>query len=62
MKKTTEDKKRGVQLGILGNIDVDFADDLALISETFKHLQANTDRLVKYAEQMSFLMSRRLKL
>jgi uncharacterized membrane protein YhdT len=64
MKKTTEDKKRGLQLGILGHLeDLDFADDLALISETIKHLQAKTDRLVKYAGQVGlFVMSRRLKL
>ncbi len=32
--------------------DLDFADDLALISETIKHLQDKTHRLVKYAGQV----------
>ena len=36
--------------------DLDFADDLALISETIKHLQDNTDRLVKYAGQVRLLV------
>jgi hypothetical protein len=58
MKKTTEDKKRGLQLGILGHLeDLDFADDLALISETIKHLQAKTDRLVKYAGQVGLFVN-----
>ena len=40
------DKKHGLQLGILGHQeDRDFADDLALISETIKHRQLRqTDR------------------
>ena len=53
MKKTTEDKKRGLQWGLMGHLeDLDFADDLALISETIKHLQDKTNRLVKYAGQV----------
>ena len=35
--------KRGLQWGEMGHLeDLDFADDLALISETIKHLQDNT--------------------
>ena len=37
-----------LQLGLMGHLeDLDFADDLALISETIKHLQDETNRLVK---------------
>ncbi len=42
MKKTTEDKKRGLQLGIL---------------ETIKHLQAKTDRLVKCSGQVGLFVN-----
>ncbi len=59
MKKTTEDKKkRGLQWGLTGHIeDLDFADDLTLISETIKHLQDKTNRLVKYAGQVGLLVN-----
>ncbi len=33
--------------------DLDFADNLALISETIKHLQDETNRLFKYAGQVN---------
>ena len=36
--------------------DLDFADDLALISETIKHLQDETNRIVKYAGQVGLLV------
>ena len=57
MKKTTEDKKRGHKWGLMGNLeDLDFAEDLALISETIKHLQDKTNRLVNYAGQVGLLV------
>ncbi len=36
--------------------DLDFTDDLALISETIKHLQEKTNRLVKYAGHVGLLV------
>ena len=57
MKKNTEDKKRGLRWGIMGHLkDLDFADDLALIPETIKHLQDETNKIVKYAGQVGFLV------
>jgi len=32
--------------------DLDFADDLALISPTFKHIEDKTNRLNTYAKQV----------
>ena len=41
-------QKRGLQWGLMGHLeDLNFADDLALISETIKHLQDKTNRLFK---------------
>ncbi len=58
MKKTTEDKERGLQWGLMGHLeDLDFADDLALISETIKHLQDKTNRLVKHAGHVGLLVN-----
>ena len=48
MIKNTEDDKHGLQWGLMGHLeDLDFADDLELISETIKHLQDKTNILFK---------------
>ncbi len=58
MKKTTEDQKHGLHWGFMGLLeDLDFTDDLALISETIKHLQVKTNKLVKYAGQVGLLVN-----
>ncbi len=49
VKKATEDKKSGLQWGLMGHLqDLNFADAIALISETIKHSQYKTNRQVKY--------------
>lgn len=58
LKRTIEDKRRGLQLGISDCLeDLDFADDLALLSSTMQHLQEKTDRLVKFAEQVGLFVN-----
>ncbi len=51
-------QKRGLQWGLMGHLeDLDYADELALISETIKHLQNKTNRLVKYGGQVGLLVN-----
>ena len=41
----------GLQWGLIGQLeDLNFADELTLISETIKHLQDKTNRLVKQTQ------------
>ena len=52
MRNTTGDKARGIQWSLFSHLeDLDFTDDLALLSTTHKQLQENTDKLVKYGQQ-----------
>ena len=37
--------------------DLDFADDLALISSTFKHIEDKTNRLNTYAKQVGLVIN-----
>jgi hypothetical protein len=46
MRKTTEDAPRLIRWNISSTLeDLDFADDLALLSHTHHHLQEKTNRL-----------------
>ena len=52
MRQTTADKHRGIQWTLFSQLeDLDFADDLAILSTNPGHLQQKTDRLSKYAKQ-----------
>jgi hypothetical protein len=52
MRRTTADKARGIQWSFFSHLeDLDFADDLAILSTTHKQLQEKTDRLTSYAKQ-----------
>ena len=52
MRKTTADRPRGIQWTLFSHLeDLDFADDLAVLSSNLTHLQEKTDRLNKFAEQ-----------
>jgi hypothetical protein len=43
MRKTTKDKSRGIRWKITSKLeDLDFADDLALLSHTHQHIQDKT--------------------
>jgi len=53
MRKTTEDAPRGISWNITSTLeDLDFADDLALLSHTHHHLQENTNRFNNFASQV----------
>ena len=58
MRKTTEDKARGIRWTLHSTIeDLDFADDLALLSHTHTHLQEKTDRLQHYGQQAGLIVN-----
>ena len=52
MKTTTSDKPRGIPWNLFSHLeDLDFADDLAILSTNRSNLQEKTDRLRTYAKQ-----------
>ena len=52
MRKTTSDKPRGIQWNLFSHLeDLDFADDLAILSTNCSNLQEKTARLETYAKQ-----------
>ena len=59
MRKTTEDAPRGIRWNISSTLeDLDFADVLALLSQTHDHLQEKTDRLSNFANQVGLKISK----
>ena len=60
MRQTTQDKNRGIRWILFTNLeDLDFADDLALISHTHSHIQEKTNRPHIYAKQVSLKINKR---
>ena len=60
MRRTTEDQPRGIRWTLFSNLeDLDFADDLALISHTHQHMQEKTSRLNTYAQQVGLRISQK---
>jgi len=58
MRKTTEDTPTGIRWNITSTLeDLDFADDLALLSHTHHHLQEKTNRLNNFASQVGLEIS-----
>jgi len=58
MTKTTEDSPRGIRWGLFSTLDdLDFADDLALLSHTHQHIQEKTDRLCLFGQQVGLKIS-----
>lgn len=54
MCQTTSDHSRGIQWTPFSHLeDLDFADDLAVISATYTHIKEKTNRLSRYAKQVS---------
>ena len=54
MKIFTEHHRTGIQWNLFSQLeDLDFADDLALLSETHKHMQQKTERLQEKSSQLS---------
>lgn len=50
MRKTTEDKKRGIRWNMMK--DLDCADDLCLTSHTYREAQEKMEKLNNYAKQV----------
>ena len=51
MRRTTENQARGIRWTLLSTLeDLDFADDLALVSHTHQHMQEKTSRLSTFSQ------------
>ena len=61
-RRTTEDQSRGIRLTLFSTLeDLDFADDLALVSHTHQHMQEKTTRPSTYAQQVGLQISKKKK-
>ena len=61
-RRTTEDQSWGIRLTLFSTLeDLDFADDLALVSHTNQHMQEKTTRLSTYAQQVGLQISKKKK-
>ena len=59
MRQTTQEKNRGIRWNVFTNLDdLDFADDIALISHAHSHIQEKTNRLHIYAKQVGLRINR----
>lgn len=53
MRRSTEDQPRDIQWTLFSSLeDLDFADDIALLSHTHCHMQEKTSILSTYARQV----------
>ena len=60
MRQTTADQARGIRWTLLTQLeDLDFADDLALMSHTHQHMQEKTSRLNTFAQQVGLKISQK---
>ena len=60
MRRTTENQARGIRWTLLSTLeDLDFADDLALVSHNHQHMQEKTSRLSTFSQQVSLKISQR---
>ena len=60
MRQTVDDETRGIRWTPLPVLeDLDFADDLALLSHTHQHIQEKTSRLSTYAQQIGLKISQK---
>ena len=60
MRRTTEDQPRGIRWTLFDMLeDLDFADDLALLSHTHHHMQEKTRHLSKFGRQVGLQISKR---
>ena len=58
MRNTVKDRKRGIQWGVRGQLeDLDFADDLTIMSHSHKQLQDKTNRLIHFAKQVGLVIN-----
>ena len=60
MRRTTEDQSRSIRWTLFSTLeDLDFADDLALVSHTHQHMQEKTTRISTYAQQVGLRISQK---
>lgn len=60
MRRTTEDQTRGIRWTLFSALeDLDFADDLALVSHTHQHMQEKTSRLSYFAQQVGLKINQK---
>lgn len=60
MRKTVGNKQRGIRWTITSLLeDLDFADDIALLSNNAEHLQRKTEDLSKYANQVGLKINKK---
>lgn len=60
MRKTTEDKARGIRWTLTSTLeDLDFADDIALLSHTHRDIQEKTCRLNQYSEMVGLKINQK---
>ena len=53
MRHTTEDQPRGIRWTLFDTLeDLDFTDNLALLSHTYQHMQEKTCHLSKFGQQV----------
>ena len=58
MRRTTEDQIRGIRWTLFSYLeDLDYADDLALLSHTHTHIQEKTQRLNTFTKQVGLNIS-----
>ena len=56
--RTVEDQRRGIRWTPFSTLeDLDFADDLALLSHTWQHIQEKRDRLSIFSNQVGLTIS-----
>ena len=59
-RRATEDKRRGIRLNFTAMLeDLDFADDIALLSSTFNDLHKKTGRLAEEAAREALKLNAR---
>ena len=60
MKRTIEDQSRGIRWTLFSKLeDLDFADDVALVSHTHQHMQEKTTRLSTYVQEVGLKISQK---
>ncbi|XP_075768013.1 mast cell protease 1A-like [Pelodiscus sinensis] len=60
MRRTTEEEHTSIRWTLFCTLeDLDFADDLALLSHTHRHMQDKTDKLNKYSSQVGLKINQK---
>ena len=60
MKRTIEDQSQGIRWTLFSKLeDLDFADDVALVSHTHQHMQEKTTRLSTYVQEVGLKISQK---